>query len=74
METGELRSIKEIEDAFRKFRTCPKCRSNEGFWIGLKLDHLYTHCKTCGSRHELFEVYPIDEKERAMKRSSYFKR
>jgi len=54
--------IQEIEEAASRFRTCPKCKSAQGFWLGLKRDHLYVQCKECGALFELFKVYSMEKK------------
>jgi transcription elongation factor Elf1 len=65
MEIGERLNLQEIETASSRFKVCPKCNSREGFWLGLKRDHVYVQCKGCGARFELFEVYKIGEKGKA---------
>jgi len=66
--------LQEIETASGDFKICPKCNSREGFWLGMKGDHINVQCKCCGARFELFEVYPISEKSKAPKRSRFLRK
>jgi len=66
--------LQEIEAAFNRFKTCPKCNSREGFWLGLKFSHAYVQCKSCGARFELFEVYKIGEKNKAPEHLKFFRK
>jgi len=74
MEIGERLNLQEIEEAFSHFKTCPKCNSTEGFWLGSKRDHAYVRCKGCGAKFELFEIIRIDEKGKTPKRSKFLRR
>jgi len=60
MEIGELLQLREIETAFGQLRICPKCKSVEGFWFGLRQDHVYVQCKSCGSKFEFREIHNLD--------------
>ena len=71
MENGEVLKLEEIEALASKFTTCPKCHSKEGFWLGVKHDHVYVQCKGCGASFELCEVFPIEE---ASKRLKFFRK
>ncbi|MEM2972201.1 MAG: hypothetical protein QW270_07285 [Candidatus Bathyarchaeia archaeon] len=66
--------LHEIEDAFNRFKTCPKCNSTQGFWLGLKHDNAYVQCKECGAKFELHEVYVFGEKGKAHERLKFFRR
>jgi transcription elongation factor Elf1 len=74
METGEALQLKEVEEASSRFKTCPKCNSAEGSWLGLKREHAYVQCKSCGAKFELFEVYALSEKTRVPERLRFFKK
>jgi hypothetical protein len=74
MEIGDCLKFREIEDAFRRFKSCPKCKSAEGFWLGMKRDKPYAHCKGCGATYELYEVYVIGEKSKAPKELRFFRK
>jgi transcription elongation factor Elf1 len=67
MEIGERLKLQEMENALGRFKTCPKCNSAQGFWLGLKRDHAYVQCKGCGASFELFEFYAITKKGEAPK-------
>jgi len=73
-EIGERLKLQEIEDAFNRFKICPKCKSREGFWLGLKNDHAHAQCKCCGTKFELFELFPIGEGTEAPRRLKFFRR
>jgi len=53
--------LQEIETASSSFKICPKCNSREGFWLGIKGDHINVQCKCCGAKFELSEVYKMSE-------------
>jgi len=74
MEIGERLKLKEMENAFTRFKICPKCNSKVGFWLGLKHDNAYVQCKGCGARFELLEVYALGEKSEASGRLRFFKK
>jgi transcription elongation factor Elf1 len=59
MEIGEQLNLREIEAVFARFRICPKCASEKGFWLGLRSNRACAQCKHCGAEFDLFEVYPI---------------
>jgi hypothetical protein len=74
MGTGEYLNLQEIEDAFSRLKICPKCNSQEGFWLGLKTGHTYAQCKDCGTKLELFEIFPIDERTKASRWLKFFRK
>jgi len=74
MGIGGRLNLQEIETASNRFKTCPKCNSTEGFWLGLERDHAYVQCKSCGAKFELFEVYQIGEKGKAPERFKFFRK
>lgn len=74
MEIGESLKFQEIEEAFSRFKICPKCNSREGFWLGMKRDHVYVQCKSCGGNFELFEVFAFNEKHELPKRLKFFRK
>ena len=74
MEIGEDLKLQEIETALGHLKTCPKCNSVEGFWFGVKGDHIYVQCKCCGASLELFEVYTMGEKSRTPERLKGFRK
>jgi transcription elongation factor Elf1 len=73
MEIGEDLKLQEIETALGHLKTCPKCNSVEGFWFGVKGDHIYVQCKCCGASLELFEVYRLGEEREKTKRLRFFR-
>lgn len=74
LEIGGRLNLREIEEAFSRFKVCPKCSSTEGFWLGLKGGYAYVRCKGCGAKFELFEVARIGEKGKAPKRLRFLRR
>jgi len=54
--------LEEIMAAAGKISLCPKCGSKEGFWLGVKRNHAYVQCKSCGSSFELYEVFALSDK------------
>ncbi len=66
--------LQEIESAFNRLKICPKCNSKEGFWLGLKYDKPYVHCKGCGAIYELYEVYTISEETRTPRKLTIFRK
>ena len=74
METGGRLKFQEIENVSSRFKMCPKCNSIQGFWLGLKGDKAFVQCKECGTKFELHEVYPIDEKGKTSARFSFFRK
>jgi transcription elongation factor Elf1 len=73
MEIGELR-LQEIENALNRFKTCPKCNSFQGFWVGVKSDKAYMQCKGCGAKFEISEVYIMGEKSEAKRRFEFLRK
>ncbi|MBS7608465.1 MAG: hypothetical protein QXL77_03165 [Candidatus Bathyarchaeia archaeon] len=55
--------LEEVLAVSSQMKSCPKCSSSEGFWLGFKRDHAYVQCKSCGSSFELYQIYKINEKE-----------
>lgn len=74
MEKGESLNLLEVETALSRFTVCPKCGSHQGFWLGIKSERPYVHCKSCGTRFELFGVYSYDEKDHESRRLGFLKR
>jgi hypothetical protein len=74
METGEALQLKEVEEASSRFKACPKCRSIEGFWIGIKREHVHVQCKTCGAKFELFEVFTMGKQSKTPERFRVFRK
>jgi transcription elongation factor Elf1 len=74
LENGEGLNLQEIETAFNRFKVCPKCGSEKGFWLGSKSDHAYAHCKDCGMKFELFEIYPVAKSNKNVRRISFFRK
>ncbi len=68
---GEDLKIQEIEEAASRFKTCPKCKSVSGFWLGFKRDNAYVQCKGCGAKFELHEVYSLNVKEGSKSRFTF---
>jgi transcription elongation factor Elf1 len=54
-------SLEEVEAFHRSLKVCPKCGSNEGFWLTAKRDRSYVQCKHCGAIIELYEVSSIEK-------------
>jgi uncharacterized protein (DUF983 family) len=73
MEKGDPLNLSEIEVAFTHIKICPKCGSGKGFWLGVKSDKPYAHCKNCGARFDFYEVYRIDDKKKS-DRMGFFRR
>jgi transcription elongation factor Elf1 len=73
MEIGERLQLKEIEEASSRFKACPKCKSAEGFWLGLKRERAYAQCKSCGTKFELLQIYLESKKDRAPKRIGFIR-
>lgn len=74
MEIGEHLRFQEIEDVFGNFKVCPKCSSKEGFWLGIKRDKPYVHCKSCGAIYELYEIYMVNKEAKTSKRLMFFRK
>jgi len=74
MEIGDGLNLREIETAFSRFKTCPKCGSGQGFWLGSKDDHAYAYCKGCGAKFQFFEIYPAKEKNKNARSFSFFRK
>jgi transcription elongation factor Elf1 len=74
METGEALQLKEVEEASNRFKACPKCSSIEGFWIGVKREHAYVQCKTCGAKFELLEVFTMGKQSKTPERFRVFRK
>ncbi|NWF86384.1 hypothetical protein HXY32_00985 [Candidatus Bathyarchaeota archaeon] len=74
MEKGEGLKLQEIEEAFSRFKICPKCGSKESFWFGAKSSSAYALCKNCGEKFEFHEVYMMTEKGETLKRFKLFRR
>jgi len=72
VEIGELR-LQEIENALNRFKTCPKCNSFQGFWVGVKSDKAYVQCKGCGAKFEISEIYMESGKNEMRKKFRIFK-
>jgi len=49
--------LEEIEAVYSALKNCPKCGSNEGFWLSVKSDAEYIQCKHCGALFEICEVF-----------------
>ncbi|MGB9959060.1 MAG: hypothetical protein ACPLKQ_00865 [Candidatus Bathyarchaeales archaeon] len=56
--------LSEIEALASRFNMCPKCGSKEGFWFGVKSDHVVIQCKTCGASFEFFEALPLTKSKK----------
>ena len=68
MGIGETLDLNEIESVSSRFKTCPKCNSKVGFWLGFKRDHAFVQCKGCGAKFELSEAYAVSGKGEASQR------
>jgi len=66
--------LQEIETALGNFKICPKCNSKEGFWLGMKGDHVHVQCKCCGARFELSEVYKLGEENGKHRLLKFFRK
>ena len=66
--------LQEIETASSSFKICPKCNSWEGFWLGMKGNHINVQCKCCGAKFELSEVYKTDEERKKPKLLKFFRK
>jgi transcription initiation factor TFIIIB Brf1 subunit/transcription initiation factor TFIIB len=43
---------------------CPKCGSNEGFWLAANREKSYAQCKHCGAVLEFCEVLSYTDKDK----------
>jgi uncharacterized protein with PIN domain len=74
MEIGEHVNLQEIENVSERFKTCPKCNTNVGFWVGLRREHPYVQCKGCGAGFELLEAYSLNEQVRNPERLRFLRK
>jgi transcription elongation factor Elf1 len=74
MEIGEGLKLQEIEYALSSFKTCPRCNSKHGFWLGLKSSYAYVQCKGCGAKFELHEIYKVNGESKTPQRLKFLKR
>ncbi|MGC8895816.1 MAG: hypothetical protein ACP5LB_03470 [Candidatus Bathyarchaeia archaeon] len=74
MEIGEHLKLQELEEAFSHFKTCPKCKSTQGFWLGIRRDIGYVQCKECGAKFELHEVYAFGEKSKTPEKLKFLRK
>ncbi len=65
-------SLDEIDAFARSLKNCPKCGSNEGFWVAANREKSYVQCKYCGAILEIYEVFPGSEKGKGSK--SFFRK
>ena len=65
-------SLDEIDAFARSLKNCPKCGSNEGFWVAANREKSYVQCKYCGAILEVYEVFPGSEKGKGSK--SFFRK
>jgi translation initiation factor 2 beta subunit (eIF-2beta)/eIF-5 len=59
--------LEEIEAFASSLKTCPKCGSNEGFWLVANREKSYAQCKNCGAVLEFCEVLSYRDKAKASK-------
>jgi translation initiation factor 2 beta subunit (eIF-2beta)/eIF-5 len=64
---GSDLSLEEIEAFQRSLKKCPKCDSNEGFWLTANRERSYVQCKHCGTILEIYEVFKGPEKSKELK-------
>ncbi|MEM3823531.1 MAG: hypothetical protein QXH87_01210 [Candidatus Bathyarchaeia archaeon] len=74
MEIGESLNLREIENTLNRLKECPKCDSKEGFWLGIKRDHAYVQCKSCGAYFELFKLFTIEKERESPKLLKFFRK
>ena len=60
-------SLEEIEAFANSLKICPKCSSNEGFWLTASREKSYAQCKHCGAILEFCEVLSYTEKGKLSK-------
>jgi translation initiation factor 2 beta subunit (eIF-2beta)/eIF-5 len=65
--SGSGLSLEEIEAFHRSLKKCPKCDSNEGFWLTANRERSYVQCKHCGTILEIYEVFKGPEKSKELK-------
>jgi len=65
-------SLDEIDAFARSLKNCPKCGSDEGFWLVANREKSYVQCKHCGAILEIYEVFPGSEKSKSAK--SFFRK
>jgi transcription elongation factor Elf1 len=53
--------LEEIKAIYGAFKTCPRCGSNEGFWLCVKPEAKCMQCKHCGAIFEICEVFSAIE-------------
>jgi translation initiation factor 2 beta subunit (eIF-2beta)/eIF-5 len=61
---GQNLSLEEIEAFANSLKTCPKCGSNEGFWLAANREKSYAQCKHCGAVLEFCEVLSYTDKDK----------
>jgi translation initiation factor 2 beta subunit (eIF-2beta)/eIF-5 len=64
---GNDLSLEEIEAFHRSLKKCPKCDSNEGFWLTANRQRSYVQCKHCGAILEIVEVFRESDKIKEQK-------
>ena len=60
-------SLEEIEAFYRSLNKCPKCSSNEGFWLTANREKSYVQCKHCGAILEIVEVFQKEKEDKKSK-------
>jgi translation initiation factor 2 beta subunit (eIF-2beta)/eIF-5 len=65
--SGNNLSLEEIEAFHRSLKKCPKCDSNEGFWLTANRQRSYVQCKYCGAILEIVEVFRESDKIKEQK-------
>jgi len=63
----ETLSLEELEAFRQSLKSCPKCGSNEGFWLTANREKSFFQCKHCGAILEICEVFSSSEKNKGFK-------
>jgi translation initiation factor 2 beta subunit (eIF-2beta)/eIF-5 len=57
-------TLEELEAFRQSLKSCPKCGSNEGFWLTANREKSFLQCKHCGAILEICEVFSSSEKHK----------
>lgn len=52
---GKNLSLNGFEELLKTIKKCPRCGSDEGFWLAFKLYGKFLQCKHCGALIEVYE-------------------
>jgi translation initiation factor 2 beta subunit (eIF-2beta)/eIF-5 len=63
---GSNLSLDEIEAFYGSLKNCPKCNSDEGFWLTANRSRSYVQCKHCGAILEIIEAFEGSGKDKTI--------